>query len=296
MPFLGELSALLTAFCWASGSLVFAAATRRLGSYQVNITRLILASLFLLVLIALLGLDINLSSSQLVYLGISGFIGLTLGDTFLFKAFEEIGARLSMLMMSLAPTISALLAFFVLKETLSIYGIIGIAVTVSGVSIVVLERGAKSETKILPTTAGIIYALLGAIGQGVGLIFAKLAFMESEINGFVATEVRIIFSLIFLIPIAVLTNRFKNPIQIFKEDRKGTGLIALGAILGPFLGISFSLIAIAHTKIGIAATIMATVPIIMLPMVWIVYKEKLSLRAIGGAFVAVSGVAILFIR
>lgn len=95
MPFLGELSALFTAFCWASGSIVFAAATRRLGSYQVNITRLILASVYLALLIALVRFDVNLSGTQILYLSISGVIGLTLGDTFLFKAFQEIGARFS---------------------------------------------------------------------------------------------------------------------------------------------------------------------------------------------------------
>ncbi len=240
--------------------------------------------------------DVNLSGTQILYLSISGVIGLTLGDTFLFKAFQEIGARYSMLVMSLAPTIAALLAYFVLNETLSTFGILGIGVTVLGVSIVVLERSAKSSATTLPTSAGIFYAVLGAIGQGAGLIFAKIAFLEGRVNGFVATEVRIIASLIFLLPIAMMTKRYKNPVRVFYQDRKGSMLIALGAVLGPFFGISFSLIAIEYTKVGIAATIMATVPILMLPMVWIVYKEKLSVRAILGAIVAVTGVAILFLR
>jgi drug/metabolite transporter (DMT)-like permease len=296
MAFLGELSALLTAFLWSSGSLVFTAATKRLGSVQVNITRLILAALYLALLIVVMRLDVNLSRTQIINLSISGVIGLTIGDTFLFKAFQEVGARISMLVMSTAPAIAAMLAYFVLGETLSVMGMLGIAVTVFGVSIVVLDRSAKISSRVKLTTSGLVYATLGAIGQGAGLIFAKMAFVESDLNGFVATEIRILASLVFLIPGALMMKRYKNPIRVFSEDRKATYLIAFGAILGPFLGISFSLIAIAHTKVGIAATIMATVPILMLPLVRFIYKEKLTWRAIIGAFIAVAGVGILFLR
>lgn len=296
MPFLGELSALLTAMLWAGSAMIFASATKKVGSFQVNITRLILAVIYLTLLIIILKLDINLSKGQIINLSISGIIGLAIGDTFLFKAFQEIGARISMLIMSLAPAIAALLAFLVLGETLSAIGIIGIAITIIGVSIVLLERGANPSESIVVTTSGIVFALFGAVGQGVGLIFAKMAFIESEINGFVATDVRIMSSLVLLLPFAMMTKRYKNPFQMFIENKKAFQLTALGSILGPFLGISFSLIAIKYTNVGIAATIMAIVPILMLPLVRIVYKEKLSWRSIIGAFIAVGGVALLFLR
>jgi len=296
MPFLGELSAFFTALLWSCGSIVFVAATRKLSSYQVNITRLILAAIYLSILILLMKLNLNLTCAQVVNLSISGVIGLTIGDTFLFKAFQEIGARLSMLIMSMAPAIAALLAYFILGETLSFIGILGILVTLIGVSIVVLDRNTKNFGSTHVTLSGIVYAVLGAIGQGVGLIFAKMAFREAEIDGFVATEVRILASLVFLIPIAVLTKRYMNPIRMFLKEPRASWLVVLGSILGPFLGISFSLIAIKHTNVGVAATIMAITPILMLPLVRIVYKEKLNWRAIVGAFTAVAGVAILFLR
>jgi drug/metabolite transporter (DMT)-like permease len=83
---------------------------------------------------------------------------------------------------------------------------------------------------------------------------------------------------------------------MFSGDKKTFGLTLLGAILGPYLGITFSLISIEYTKVAVASTIMATVPIIMLPLVKIVYREDLSWRAYVGAFIAVGGVAILFLR
>ena len=308
MPFLGELSALFTACLWSGSAMVFASATKRAGSFQVNVTRLILAAVYLVLLIVLMPLDVNLSGTQLLNLSISGVIGLALGDTFLFKAFQEIGARISMLIMSVAPAIAAMLAYFVLGETLSVVGVLGIAITVFGVSIVVLERSADASQRISPygsttservvdlTTSGIVYASLAAIGQGAGLVFAKMAFRESEVNWFVATAIRIIASLVLLLPVAVMTKRYNNPIRMFVQDRKAFLLTAVGSVLGPFLGISFSLIAIEHTKVGIAATIMAIVPILMLPLVRIIYKEKLTWRAILGACTAVAGVAVLFLR
>ncbi|MBI5473069.1 MAG: DMT family transporter [Ignavibacteriae bacterium] len=296
MPFLGELSALLTACLWSCSALLFTSATKRVGSSYVNSARLVLAALFLVPTIAVFDLNIALSTSQLVYLSLSGVIGLTLGDTFLFKAFKDIGARISMLMMSAAPAIAALLAYGMLGETLSVLGIAGIAVTLFGIAIVVLDRSGSRHERTSVTALGLLYAFLAAIGQGVGLIFAKLAFRESPVNGFVATEVRIVAALALLLPLLIMTNRLRNPVRVFSTDTKALLLTSIGAVIGPFLGISFSLIAIEYAKVGIAATIMATVPIIMLPLVKIVYREKLSMRAIVGAFVAVAGVAMLFLQ
>ncbi len=276
--------------------MLFAAATKHVGSFQVNITRLILAVLYLVLLVALLQLEVHLSSSQLTYLAISGVIGLSVGDTFLFKAFQEIGARMSMLIMSLAPATAAVLAFFVLDESMSLIGIGGICITIAGISIVVFDRERDKGTRIPLSTAGVTYALLAAAGQGVGLVIAKLAFRESEVNGFVATAIRIGASLAILLPLAVMTKRYVSPLRMFMKHRRAFHLAAAGSVLGPFLGISLSLIAIEHTHVGIAATIMAIVPIIMLPLVRFVYKERLSQRAILGAFAAVAGVGMLFLR
>jgi len=294
MPFLGELSALLTALLWAWSSIVFSAATVRAGSLPVNVGRLVLACVYLGLFVAVMGFDVQLSFRQIVLLGISGMIGFAFGDTFLFKAFRELGPRLTMLMMSTAPAIAALLAYFTLHETISIWGIIGILVTLGGVAFVVLERNAEATSPV--AGRGILFAALAAIGQGVGLIFAKLAFMEGETNGFVATLVRILASLLVMLPIGLAAARSSDAFRILLTDRHSFWLMALGALLGPFLGVSFSLISIAHTSVGVAATIMATVPILMLPLVYFIGKERLSLKAVGGAVVAVAGVAILFLR
>jgi drug/metabolite transporter (DMT)-like permease len=296
IPYVGEMCALLTAAFWSCSSLVFSAASARVGSVLVNITRLVLALIYLIVLLLVFRLDLSITSAQATNLAISGVVGLAIGDSFLFRAYRQIGPRVSMLVMSIAPAIAAVLAFFVLGERLSLLGVIGIVVTVSGVVIVVNERRLGPARTTPGLTAGLLSAGVAAVCQGVGLIFAKMAFMEGPVNGFVAATVRIVSSLVLLLPVVLLLGRLTRPFRVFANDRKAFGLTALGSVLGPFLGISFSLMAVAYTQVGVAATLMATVPILMLPLVHYLFKERLSWKAIGGAFIAVAGVAMLFLH
>lgn len=296
MPFFGEISALITAVLWSGTAIAFSEASIRAGSLTVNITRMTLASTFLILTIWIAGLSFNLSFYQVGNLVISGLIGLIFGDGFLFKAFQHIGARLSMLIMSLAPPIASVLAYFFLNEELSSWAILGIIITIGGVAMVVLQQQDESSEKHRINKLGILFAIFGALGQGVGLILAKKAFNEADINGFVATFTRVFPAVIVIIPLAIITRRFRNPIKIYSHDKKAFGFTLIGSILGPYLGITFSLIAISHTQVGIASTLMATVPILMLPLVRFYYKERLSLISIIGAILAVGGVAILFLK
>ena len=296
MNLLGEASALLTACLWAGSSLAFASATRRVGSFQVNVTRMILAAVYLVVLVAAAHLDVGLSGRQVFYLSVSGVVGLALGDTFLFKAYGEIGARITMLIMSFAPGMAAFLAYVLIGEGVTATAILGIVITTAGISIVVLEKSPDGSPKVHLTTLGVVCAFLAAAGQGSGLVLAKIAFQVSAINGFVATTVRVLAGLAVILPFSLATKRYANPLKAFSGDRKAFGLTVVGSILGPFLGITFSLIAVSHTDVGVAATIMATVPILMLPLIRIIYREHLTRRAVAGAFIAVAGVALLFLR
>jgi drug/metabolite transporter (DMT)-like permease len=296
IPYLGEIAGLLTAVCWSGSSLVFSTATRRLGTVLVNISRLVLALVYLGVLIGLLGIPFSVTRSQIVYFGISGVIGLAFGDTFLFRAYGHIGPRLSMLVMSVAPAISAVCAWFILGEELSLPGIAGIIVTVAGVALVVYEPRPGDRFTGRDLAVGVFSAGIAAASQGVGLTFAKLAFLEGPVDGFVAATVRIAASLGVLLPVMLVFRRVPDPIRAFRNDLKGFWLTAVGSVLGPFIGITLSLIAVAHTKVGIAATLLATVPIIMLPMVYFFYRERVSMRSVVGACIAVAGVAVLFLH
>ncbi len=295
MSYIGEFAALATALLWSGTSIAFSEASQRINTIYVNITRMVLAIIFLVITMLLFGIQIDLSFRQIFFLSVSGIIGLIIGDTFLFKAYQNIGARLAMLIMALAPAIAAVLAYIFLNENLSYLGVLGIIITIAGVAIVVFERQEIPSSKYKIDKLGIFYAFLGAVGQAVGLIFAKFALNEGTINSFTANFMRLFASVIILYPLAVMTKKFNKPITVFMNDKKAFIYTAIGAILGPFFGITLSMVAITYSKIGIASTLMATSPIIMLPMIRYYYKEKLTWISILGAFVAVGGVALLFL-
>jgi drug/metabolite transporter (DMT)-like permease len=296
MPYIGELSALLTACLWSVTSFLFAFAAGRVGSVQVNISRIVLAGIILFLIVEISGIDYNLSSTQVYYLILSGIAGLVIGDSFLFKAFQLIGARLGMVLMSLVPAISAILAWVFLGEIITILGIIGMAVTIFGVLLVVTDRNHTSTVKGEVNKAGILFGFLGAFGQAGGLVLAKFAFAEGYVNGFVASFTRLSSAGIIILIIGLLLRRYKNPFNVFRNDIPALKATIAATVLAPVLGITLSLVAIEFTKVGIASTLMALVPIIMLPISKYYYKEKLSMQAVSGAFIAVTGVVVLFIR
>jgi drug/metabolite transporter (DMT)-like permease len=294
MPLIGETAALITAGLWAVTALVFDSAAQRIGGQLTNISRLTLSAILLLITIVIAGWFAPVPFTDVMLLVISGWIGLLFGDGFLFKAFELIGVRISMLIMSLVPAVSALMAFIFLKENLSLTVIIGIVITLAGIMFVVGEGNAKEKREL--TFFGIFCAVMGAVGQAAGMLFAKAAFSHGEINSFIASFTRIFSSVLLYLPFMVFAKKYIGPVKLFKTDRKSFYLALAGAILGPYCGMTLSLVAVKNTSVGIASTLMATTPVIMLPILHYYKKEKISLRGIIGALVAVAGVAILFLH
>ncbi len=295
MPYVGEISALATACLWSVTSFLFAFAAEKVGSVQVNINRIILAAIILFLIILVSGIDYSLSSSQVEYLIMSGIVGLVIGDSFLFKCYQLIGARLGMILMSLVPAISAILAWVFLEEYITPLGVIGMVVTISGVILVVTEK-AQGAVKKNFSKIGILYGFLGAAGQAGGLILAKFAFAENYVNGFVASFTRLSSAGIIILAGGLLLGRYRNPVKTYSNEIPALKATIAATVLAPVLGVTLSLVSIEFTKVGIASTLMALVPIIMLPISKYYYKEKLSLRAISGAFIAVAGVVTLFLR
>ncbi|MDA0986269.1 MAG: DMT family transporter [Bacteroidetes bacterium] len=291
----GEIAALLAACCWSGSSMSFTSAIRRVGSVNVNVTRMFFAAFYLLITILFFNLPINLTATQMWLLILSGFCGLVFGDTYLFQAFDLIGARFTMLITCTVPAMNSLFAYLFLNETLSIINISGIVITIFGIFMVVLEE--KSSDDVIPheIAKGIFYAFLASIGHAVGLLLAKIAFAFGDINFFVATEIRIFSSAILLLPIMVALKKYKNPIKTFSENKPALYFTMFASFIGPFLGITLSMIAIANTKLGIASTLMATSPLILLPLGHLIHHEKFSIKTILGTLIAVGGVAILFL-
>jgi drug/metabolite transporter (DMT)-like permease len=295
--YLGEIAALGTSVCWTFTSIFFTLSGRRVGSLIVNQARLLLAVVFLSVTHLLL-LGVLLPDQPGLYrwfwLGLSGVIGLVLGDGFLFQAFVLIGPRRSMLLMALVPIISILMAWLFLGETLSATEIVAIGLTVGGIAWVVSEGEANGvQVDRRRYWLGILAGLGGALGQALGLVASKKG-MVGGFSPLSATLMRMMVAAAVIWGFALLRGRAGQSMRAL-ADRQASLAILGGAIAGPFLGVWLSLIAVSLTQVGIAATLMALTPIfLLLPSQWI-FKERISLQSVVGTAVAIVGVAIIFL-
>ena len=297
--FFGELAALATSVCFSATSTFFTFAGRQVGSVVVNRTRLVLAVFLLTAAHLLLGtpLPLHAASERWFWLSISGIIGLVLGDAFLFQAFIWIGPRLSMLLMALAPILASIMAWLFLDEILSLIQISGILLTVAGIAWVVLEQNGQRKVSKLDTRnyiLGILCGLGGAAGQALGLITAKKG-LGGDFPALSGTLMRMLAATVALWGFTLIQGQARVTFKQLASKRQVSWLILGGAFTGPFLGVTFSLVAIQHTQVGIASTLMALPPVILLPVGYFVFKERFGWQAILGTFVAMAGVGLLFL-
>jgi len=298
----GEIAALLTAFFWSITGISFEAAGRKIGSLVVNLLRLIIGFLFISIFTLLYRgyfFPVDATAEAWFYLFISGLVGFVIGDLCLFRAFVLIGARISMLIMALTPPITALIGWMVLGETLTLQNWIGMTITVIGISLVVLKKAERSSQKGRFTNfklgypvVGVLLALGGAIGQGAGLVLSK--FGMQDYDAFAASQIRIIAGIIGFALIFTILRRWRD-VFIGMSFRKPMIQLSVGAFFGPFLGVSFSLIAVKYTSAGIAATLMALVPVFIIVPSVVFFKEKITFKEVTGAAIAVGGVALFFL-
>ena len=292
----GELAALATACFWTITALSFEFASKRLGSLAVNMIRLSLAFLLLAVLTLItrgMVLPFDATVHAWLWLSLSGLIGLVLGDYFLFKAYALISSRIAMLFMTTVPPMTAIIGWLLLGEKMSLLHILGMFLTVGGIFMAIFSMPENGKRiRLSYPVKGIVFALIGAAGQAGGLVLSKYGM--GSYNAFAATHIRIIAALAGYALIIILLKK-GSLIRNALNDRKGMRVIALGSFFGPFLGISFSLLAVKYTETGIAATIMAIVPILIIPPSVFLFKERFTWLEIAGAFISVAGVVLMFL-
>ncbi|HSF83799.1 MAG TPA: DMT family transporter [Anaerolineales bacterium] len=296
--YLGEFAALATSLFFTATSTQFTLAGRQVGSIVVNRTRLVLALIFLSLAHWLLRipLPVDIGSTRWLWLGISGIVGLVIGDTFLFQAFVWIGPRLAMLLMSLSPILATIVAWLFLSEKLSPMEIIGILLTVAGIAWVILERnGTTGHGAANPNyLQGLLFGFGAAICQALGLIFAKKG-LASDFPPLSGTLIRMLVAASVLWILTLFRRQALETYRQLNNHRQAVLLLLGGSFTGPFIGVTLSLFAVQQTEVGVASTLMALPPLFLLPVGHFIFNERLGLRAIAGTLIAVLGVAILFL-
>jgi drug/metabolite transporter (DMT)-like permease len=303
---IGEAAGLTTSLLWTFGSIFFAAAVKKIGAFNVNTIRILFGSILLGIvhLISMGTIIPDANPRQVFFMSLSAVIGLVIGDVAYFSTLDNLGPRRAVLMLSTAPIFSVIAGYIIINEKLSGLGLLGIAVTMTGVALVLLEQ--ENKTRETPLTAkekrvGVATGLIASMSQGLGLVISKIGMVRSsgpdgkELSPLSATLIRMITATVVIWLIAILMKKTGNVVSSIKKKGVAKSILG-GTICGPFLGIWFSMIAVAHTKAGIAATLMSLMPVMVIPILYIIYRQKTSMRSIIGALITVIGVAILFIR
>lgn len=300
----GELAALITAVFWTITALAFESASKKAGSLSVNLLRLVMALLFLAVFSLFTTgtmLPLHASVHNWVWLSFSGFIGFVLGDLFLFQSYVVIGARISMLVMALAPPIAAVTGWLIMNETMNAKSIGGMVLTLIGISLAILGRDRSNGTEVSGNTGnikfryplkGLLLAFGGAAGQGVGLVLSKYGMQDYD--AFASTQIRVITGVIGFALVITFYRRW-GKVKLAVLNVQAMKSLSLGAFFGPFLGVSFSLLAVRYTSSGIASTLMAITPVLIIAPASLLFHEKITIREVIGAILAVTGVSLFFI-
>ncbi len=283
--------ALISAFLWALAAILFGKLGNDVFARGMNLGKSIIASLFLGALILCTGHK-PISNHAVIFLGISGFLGITLGDTFYFESLIRLGPRLSLIITTLIPVITILLARILLHESLLLTSWLGICFTLYGVFFVLWER-TSIGFHLKDRNSGILYGILSILCCAIGVIFSKTALGTTP--ALQATFIRQISGAIGLTFWGLSSFRLKNWLRPLFAGHILFKRLLLASFIGTFLGTLFSIWALKYTYASIATTLNATSPLFILPLVCFIQKEKISLRAAVGSFIAVAGVGLIFL-
>lgn len=309
MAYIGELISIGVAFSWTATALLSEFGSKRLGNLTLNVLRMGLALLFSLVLFGMVTgsmLPPGASTEAAGWMLLSGLVGYVIGDFCLFQCYIIIGSRYGQLFMTLAPLSAALMAWVTLGQQMTGKSVIAMLVTLWGIGISVLGRGDHHKISLKLPVNGVLYAIGAAVCQGVGLVLSKIGMDHYEVSMMAETDIPewlIPFSANFYRCIAgiigfsllLFYRDGMAPLREAVHDKKGLSVATATTIFGPFVGVGFSLMAVQYTAAGIASTLMAMTPIIIiLPSYWL-FHEKITWRSVIGAVISVLGVSLFFL-
>jgi drug/metabolite transporter (DMT)-like permease len=300
---IGELAALGTSLCFSFSSLLFTFAGREVGALLTNRSRLFFALIFVIALHWLsFGVFVPVSAApeNWFWLALSGFAGFAFGDACLFQAFVRIGPRLSMLVMAFSPALTVLLAWLFLGESLTLQDLLIIAVIIAGIVWVVSERPKQAADTVAATgdrrqhVLGLLFALGSVAGTGTGVILTKIGLGDSmpPLSG---TLIRLVSAFVITWGLALLRGGLVSSITTMRDHPRATRATALGAFIGPVVGVWLTLFAVQRAPVGIVSTLTSLAPVFLIPISYVLLGERLSKRAIAGTLLVFAATALLFL-
>ena len=305
MTYIGELISIGVAFSWTATALLSEFGSKRLGNLTLNVLRMGLALVFSLVLFVVVTgnpLPPGASAEAAGWMLLSGVVGYVIGDFCLFQCYIIIGSRYGQLFMTLAPLAAALMAWITLGQQMTGMSILAMLITLAGIGISVLGRGEHHKVGLKLPLNGVLFAIGAAMCQGIGLVLSKIGMDHYEATAnmpdwlvpFSANFYRCVAGIIGF-TLLLYFRKGLDPLREAMHDKKGLAVAMATTVFGPFVGVGFSLMAVQYTAAGIASTLMAMTPIIiLLPSYWL-FHQKITWRAVAGAVISVVGVSLFFL-
>ena len=309
MHYLGEAISLAVAVSWTVTALFAEVGSKRLGSLQMNVIRMILSLVMLgATLWWFTGSPFPLyaDGKTWLWLSMSGFVGYLLGDYCLFNSYIWIGSRFGQLFMTLAPPTAALFGWMLLGETLAWNALLGMLVTLTGIGISVLNKGESQKLSLKLPLKGVLYGIGAGVGQGIGLVLSKVGMnfyegaipvgeeLVTDLVPFASTFIRAVTGAIGFLCVMGFQRQF-HTLATSMRDRKGMNAALWATITGPFIGVSLSLMAVQYTEAGIASTLMALTPVLIIWPAHLFFGQQVTFKEVIGACISVIGVSLFFI-
>ena len=288
----GEIAALTAAFLWALSTVIFGRLGKSISPPVLNLAKGSIAIAFILLTLLLRpSLEAELPPTAVFWLLLSGAVGIGLGDTAYFNAINCLGARRALLMESLAPPLTALIALLFLGEQLSAIAWGGIFLTVFGVAWVIAERVPGGDPTSGSTRAGIVWGVLAASGQASGAVRSRGALADSLVDPLWSGLLRIAAGGFVLVGLISWRGQVGAQLQPLKS-RQLLPYLVIAAFLGTYLAIWLQQISLKYTLAGIAQALLATSPLFVLPLA-VVLGDRVTGRAVLGVLVAIGGIWLL---
>jgi len=292
----GVLAGICAAVAWAVAGTIFSrvpVSAAAMNFFKNTVSAAIAFVILLVLAVVDAKAAVSLAAGAWIYLSLSGFCGIVIGDTCYLRSLQILGARRGFVVSTVTPVFAALVGWIWLGESPAWTTLLGIVVLLGGIIAVVLEPGGEAEgAGHYPgsTTRGVLYGALGSLGQAVGAALAKLGMRElpSE-SPFEATFIR-------LVTAAALGLLFALPMGVGSWPRafaKHWPRLLPASVIGTLVGITCSLIAFKYTDIAVATALTSMTPVFAIPLVWWFLGQRVTSRAVLGAIVAVAGVVII---
>lgn len=306
MMFLGLLAACTTLLSWSVGTLTFLKASRLMDPGLMNRARLGLAVIVTFIIACVTAqlwpweLVAKTSGTSWVWLGLSGLVGLAIGDLFGFTSLRILGARRQSVIGTTAPAAAAIIGLVVLGEDLSISDVAGTGLTISGVMVAMNTPDEREEVHsegFGSYSVGILLAIGGAVCQGAGLVLAKKGMQGhgADIAPIHATFLRMIVGFLATYVIDVVRRAPHRPLREAFTHKEARSAMVLGTFFGPIVGVTMSLIAAKNLEVAVAQTIFSLVPFVVMLIMRVFYAQQIPARSIVGAIISVIGVVILVV-